>query len=673
VKTKFHTIIIGSGAAGLNCAVRLVREGVKADQIAIITDNLEHGTSFDAGSDKQTYYKLSVIGASPDSPVQMAHTLFDGGAMHGDIALVEATGSVQAFMHLVNIGVPFPYDPFGGFVGYKTDNDPLQRGTSAGPLTSRMMGYTLLEETKRLGISILSNFLTIEILKSPTGQACGVLAIDLSQSPERNHIAPAIIWFHADFVVLATGGPAGMYEYSVYPPTQWGATSLAIEAGCILQNLTESQFGLASRKFRWNVSGTYQQVIPTYFSVPADGEPFRDHPAASEFLHQYFPSITELTTAIFLKGYQWPFNPARIANYGSSLVDLAIHHEIFTKGRRVFMDFRSNPTDFSWDQLAEEPRQYLERSGANQSRPIDRLNRMNPHAIELYRDHGINLYEEPLEIAICAQHCNGGVTGDIWWQTNVPRLFAIGEVNGSHGVHRPGGSALNSGQVGGFRVAQKITKGKWDGQVSDISFNRIAMKSKNRWIQRFGSILNTESVADNKERESIFNVLDRTHHRMTRTGMYLRNKIILDELLPEIEYDLKTFFDHKKIPDELASNTTSALQEIWRIWDALLCQHAFFRSMQEYSIANGGSRGSAMILAGEQMGMEVHPLLPKYRMQPENLELRDQILTIIYPEIEHNGIIQLKTHTEWVKCRPIPSTTGWFENVWRDFNEKAFF
>ena len=35
-------------------------------------------------------------------------------------------------------------------------------------------------------------------------------------------------------------------------------------------------------------------------------------------------------------------------------------------------------------------------------------------------------------------------------------FFPVGEVNGSHGVYRPGGSALNSGQVGSMRAAAYI-------------------------------------------------------------------------------------------------------------------------------------------------------------------------------------------------------------------------
>ena len=82
-----------------------------------------------------------------------------------------------------------------------------------------------------------------------------------------------------------------------------------------------------------------------------------------------------------------------------------------------------------------------------QELPIQRLAAMNPAAIELYRSHNIDLAAEPLEIAICAQHNNGGLAGDCWWQSNIRHLYPIGEVNGTHGVYRPGGTALNAGQV----------------------------------------------------------------------------------------------------------------------------------------------------------------------------------------------------------------------------------
>ena len=128
---SLNTLIIGSGAASLNAAVSLSSMGV--EDILMVTANWGGGTSNNAGSDKQTYYKLSLAGGEPDSVREMAQDLFNGKCMHGDIALCEAQGSVQAFMRLVGLGVPFPRDKYGSFAGYKTDNDPRARATSAGP------------------------------------------------------------------------------------------------------------------------------------------------------------------------------------------------------------------------------------------------------------------------------------------------------------------------------------------------------------------------------------------------------------------------------------------------------------------------------------------------------------------------------------------------------------
>ena len=134
---RCHTLIIGSGAAALNCACHLSDLGV--NDLLIVTEQLGGGTSNNSGSDKQTYYKMSLFGEDQDSVYEMARALFSGGSMHGDIALVEASLSAREFFHLVEIGVPFPHNQFGGYVGYKTDHDPKQRASSAGPWTSNQI------------------------------------------------------------------------------------------------------------------------------------------------------------------------------------------------------------------------------------------------------------------------------------------------------------------------------------------------------------------------------------------------------------------------------------------------------------------------------------------------------------------------------------------------------
>jgi hypothetical protein len=112
---------------------------------------------------------------------------------------------------------------------------------------------------------------------------------------------------------------------------------LALGAGLDLANLTESQFGIGTRRegFPWNLSGTYVQAMPHIFSFDADGQ---EH----HVLARYDRATQELASNIFRKGYQWPFHATRMLGFGSSLVDLAVACEA-AAGRRVFMDFNRNP------------------------------------------------------------------------------------------------------------------------------------------------------------------------------------------------------------------------------------------------------------------------------------------------------------------------------------------
>ena len=172
---QVHTLVIGSGAAGLAAALRLRELGV--EDLLLLSEGLHRGTSINTGSDKQTYYKLGIYGSEPDSPVQLAHSIYDGGSVHGDVTLVEAALSVRCFMHLVNLGVPFPHDEFGQYIGYKTDHDPKRRATSCGPYTSREMCLALIRAVKAAGVEIAERR-TVAELVTVAGRAAGAVAFN---------------------------------------------------------------------------------------------------------------------------------------------------------------------------------------------------------------------------------------------------------------------------------------------------------------------------------------------------------------------------------------------------------------------------------------------------------------------------------------------------------------
>ena len=546
MKNRYHTLIIGSGCAGYATAERLHSLGVT--DIAVITEGINMGTSRNTGSDKQTYYKLSLCGSEGDSVREMAQTLYSGGGVMGEHALCEAAYSTRCFMHLVELGVPFPTNDFGEYVGYKTDHDPRSRATSCGPLTSKYMTAALEAAVISKNIEIIDNQRVIKII-TESGCVTGIACVN-TQSGEISVIA-------CRCCVLATGGPACVYKQVVYPESQHGATSLAIDAWAPLSNMEEWQYGIASTRFRWNLSGSYQQVLPRYVSVSPDGE-------EKELL---FEALGERSLELtFLKGYEWPFDSRKLE--GSSAVDLLVFEEI-KKGNRVFLDYTRNPRGLEngLSALPDYLYDYLKNSDALGDTPIKRLEKMNPDAIALYASNGIDLRRELLEIAVCAQHCNGGVAVNENWQSGIKGLYAVGEAAGTFGVYRPGGSALNSTQVGALRSAENIARQGFTDASSLPVYEAPRLK--------YGV-------------SNIGQIRDKYQRRMSEVASFLRDLAGMKELFSELDLLCESFFDIA------VAGSPRENAELFRLYDMIITQRSVLSAM----ICSGesiGSHGSATV------------------------------------------------------------------------------
>ncbi len=625
--TRTHALVVGSGAAGLNAAVQLFHHGIH--DVVILTEGLDQGTSINTGSDKQTYYKLSLCGGEADSPRAMAETYLAAGSAHGDLALVESSLSARAFLHLVGLGLPFPTDRYGQYVGYKTDHDPKQRATSIGPYTSREMCRALIREVERLGIPVRAGRHAVQLITVEahgSRRAAGVLALTRSGSWEA---------YQAENVVFATGGPGGLYATSVYPACHTGAIGVALLAGARAQNLPESQYGLASIAFRWNVSGTYMQVSPRVVSTAPDGSDAR------EFLADALPDASVRHSLVFLKGYQWPFDVRKAAG-GSSLIDILVYRETVQRGRRVFLDYRENPADLRFDALAPEALAYLTKSGAMQETPLARLAAMNPAAIALYKEHGIDLAKEPLEIAVCAQHNNGGLAANHWWESvNIRHLFPVGEVSGSHGIARPGGSALNAGQVGGFRAAECIARRYAEASLDPQQF---AWAAETAFEHACGWALRCRSGRPWREEREEF------AQRMTRAGAHIREAKSLDAALAEARQQWR------RLETQGCQARKGELHEAWTTRQLCFAQFVYLDAIR-FAVGSGaGSRGSALVLDGG--GLPLHESLgADWAYLPSNPEF---LKCVLETQASADGTI---AHA-WVPCRPLPRSDAWFETAW---------
>ncbi|MHC4636343.1 MAG: FAD-binding protein [Planctomycetota bacterium] len=661
----FNTIIAGSGAAGMNCAKKLYEymehKGVDEPQkkIAVVTAGLSLGASRMSGSDKQTYYKMGTSPEVPDSAESFAQSLTAGGCCHGDLSLAEAIGSLRGFYNLIEAGVPFPNNTMGTYIGYKTDHDPFERATSAGPKTSKFMCQSLEKIVRRYGIEIFNHQEIIELLTCGEGDNKRIVGVATVYKKNLISNDLAINVFYCENMVLAAGGPGALYETSVYPLGQTGIHGIALKAGLACENLTESQFGLASTKFRWNVSGTYMQAVPRIFSTDAQGKDER------EFLTDFFLTTSKMATNIFLKGYQWPFDPQRIENLQSSLIDVIVFNET-QKGRRVFMDFLHNPIgndkmdEFRLEDLESEAFDYLKLAGALQKLPIERLAHMNPPAIDIYKEHDIDLFSEPLEIAVCAQHNNGGFAVNKWWETNIKHTFVIGEMAGTHGVKRPGGSALNAGQVGSQRAAEFIANA-YGPDIPKSTDNREVQKQLEDVISKLKSFKNPKS--DITPDQAIAQI----QHRMTVHGSHIRK---LENAQKAIKEAIELYNSMKK-NGFILKNVKDIISAI-QAEHLALCSIAYLKAIIELLNVGGGSRGSHLVLT--EQGIEIHPdiLDPDtgntLKLKPENEELRNSILRIQFDE----NTDELFT-CQSIPVRPVPKERKAFEPAWAEYRERKIY
>ena len=663
-----NTVVVGTGSAGFCAADRLWEFG--QTDIVMVTDKIGAGTSRNAGSDKQTYYKLTLSGGDGDSVREMAQTLFSGGAMDGDNALAEAALSARGFLRLCELGVPFPQNRYGEFIGYKTDHDPRLRATSVGPYTSRTMVEQLEKKVARNGTRIFDDCRVVDVVVRD-GAVAGLLVLrtDVRVEPPGSAAGSPFLLFRCTNLVYATGGPAGMYATRVFPNGQWGASGAAYRAGVRGKNLTEWQFGLGSIKPRWNVSGTYMQVLPRFVSTDADGGDER------EFLTESIGDYGRQLSMIFLKGYQWPFDIGKALD-GSSLIDLLVYRETVLRGRRVFLDFRRNPVRQELDaaELSPEAHAYLDRAGVLFGTPIERLKHMNLPAYDFYlqKNPNVDLETEMLEVDVCAQHNNGGLVVDAWWQSNVAGFFPVGEAGGAHGVYRPGGAALNSGQVGATRAAEFIAARR---AAAPLEVAEFVAATEPVLAGALGLLEKATARAAAGVPDNTGELLRDVGELMSAKAGPVRSVQSIHEALVQVHEWLAGY-------EELVSadaGSRRAVNRTFLVRDILTTAYVYLSAMADYAAHGGRSRGSVLytdpagslpvIGHGPDAAAELD--LPEiFRFQLDGGALDGEIQEAAWFPAEGDGEDPAgRAEFTWRRVRPIPGADDFFENVWREFRE----
>ena len=395
---SFDVLIIGSGAAGLSLALRLPA----STRIAILAKSrLEEGSTLYAQGGIS-----AVMDPSDSFESHIADTL-DAGAGLNKPETVRFTieNAPEAIQWLVDLGVPFTRhnDP-DSFHLTREGGHSTRRVMHAADATGRAMETTLLSETrKRDNISLFEHHIAIDLI---TGAKLGLTENRCLGAYVLDRKAQRVEVFAARTVALATGGASKVYLYTSNPDTSSGdGIAMAWRAGCRVANMEFNQFH------------------PTCLF----------HPKAKSFL------ITEAVRGeggILMLPDGTPFmeNFDRRGNLAPrDIVARAIDHEMKRLGAEyVLLDISHKPAPFIREHF--------------------------PTVYARCKELGYDMTLEPIPVVPAAHYTCGGIITDLHGATDLPGLYAIGEVacTGMHGANRMASNSLLECLVFGAASARHI-------------------------------------------------------------------------------------------------------------------------------------------------------------------------------------------------------------------------
>lgn len=432
-------LVVGGGGAALRAAIAAYEANPSLDVLLVTKGTLgASGVTATACSDRMAFH-ATLPTTSPGGPDAWRHHADDiyrigGYVSDWDLAEVLAREAASAFAYLEHLGVPWARNPDGSPAQFVTDGSAYARACYTGPHTANEIEAALLRRLRQLPIRVQEHTMAAELLRGSEGEVAGAVLL-----AEGEPMASSV---SASAVVLATGGAGQIYERNVFPSDCTGdGYAMAYRAGAELVNLEFIQFGLCSLATGLACSGSMMRALPRLVN-------HRDQAFLTRYLRP--EDRAEACDLLFAKGASWPVS----LEEPTHVIDVAVAAEI-AQGRRVFLDYALNPMGYTPGQLGESVRHwYAERGyalGAEDDTPLARLRAINPESVTWLANRGVDLDSgAKVEVALAAQHFQGGIKIGANGGTSVDGLYAAGETaGGQHGANRPGGNALLDSQVFG--------------------------------------------------------------------------------------------------------------------------------------------------------------------------------------------------------------------------------
>ena len=379
-------LVIGAGIAGLTAAAQAAEAGAEVTVLSKGPITRDGAASWMAG----TGFQVALY--PPDSPEEHARdTIRVGQYLNNQELLLAVTNEIPRCLHrLDHWGMH--YLKSGGkyvqlvFPGSRHPRVPrlYRAGAMAGPELRRIFPKQL----RRLGVRALGNMQALELLKR-NGAVVGALALDV--------IDGRFVAFRAKAVIVATGGFMGMYRFTATSPTLVGeGHGMAYRAGAQLQDIEFGDFYTGC--LAWPPAYAGELDLATSLRYALKGIVYNSQ-GEDVWRSKRVAGLAQPVV------FQQEIRAGRCSPHGG-----------------LYLSFKHLPDNLIEDHIAS----------------------LGPTRLVSYlKIIGIDIRREALEIAPAPLESMGGCRVNARLQTNVPGLFAAGEVvGGAEGAYTMAGNPL---------------------------------------------------------------------------------------------------------------------------------------------------------------------------------------------------------------------------------------